>query len=130
MDEQAMLSRRERQIMDIVYSLEEARVNQVLGAMPDRLSRVTVRTMLRVLEEKGHLKHTVSGREFIYRPVRPRRRVGQSGMRRLVETFFDGSLAEAVGAHIVDPAAEIDDEELKRLAALIREARKNKKQGN
>ena len=127
MDEQAMLSRRERQIMDIVYSLKEARVNQVLEAMPDPLSRVTVRTMLRVLEEKGHLKHTVSGREFIYRPVRPRRRAGQSAMRRLVETFFDGSLAEAVGAHIVDPAAEIDDQELKRLATLIRQTRRNKK---
>ena len=100
MDEQAMLSRRERQIMDIVYSLKEASVNRVLEAMPDRLSRVTVRTMLRILEEKGHLKHSLSGREFVYRPVRPRRRVGQSAMRRLVETFFDGSLAEAVGAHI------------------------------
>ena len=127
MDEHAVLTRRERQIMDIVYSLKEARVNQVLDAMPDRLSRVTVRTMLRVLEEKGHLKHTVRGREFIYRSVRPRRRAGQSAMRRLVETFFDGSLAEAVGAHIVDPAAQIDGEELKRLAALIRQTRKNKK---
>lgn len=127
MDEHAVLTRRERQIMDIVYSLKQARVNQVLEAMPDRLSRVTVRTMLRVLEEKGHLKHTLSGREFIYRPVRPRRRAGQSAMRRLVETFFDGSLAKAVGAHIVDPAAQIDDEELERLAALIRQIRKNKK---
>jgi predicted transcriptional regulator len=119
-----MLSRRERQIMDIVYSLKVATVNQVLEAMPDRLSRVTVRTMLRLLEEKGHLKHTVQGREFVYQPVRPRRRAGQSAMRRLVETFFDGSLAEAVGAHIVDPAVEIDDEELKRLAKLIRDTRK------
>ena len=124
MDEHAALTRRERQVMDIVYSLKEARVNQVMEAIPDRLSRVTVRTMLRVLEEKGHLKHTVDGREFIYRPVRPRRRAGQSAMRRLVETFFDGSLAEAVGAHIVESGAEIDDAELKRLAALIREARK------
>lgn len=126
MDEHVTLSRRERQVMDIVYSLKEATVNQVLDAMPDRLSRVTVRTMLRVLEEKGHLKHTVLGREFIYCPVRPRRRAGQSAMRRLVETFFDGSLAEAVGAHIVDPTVEIDDQELKRLAALIRETRNKK----
>jgi predicted transcriptional regulator len=129
MDEHAALSRRERQIMDIVYSLKEATVNQVLQAMPDQLSRVTVRTMLRVLEEKGHLKHTVDGRQFIYRPVRQRRRAGQSAMRRLVDTFFDGSLVEAVGAHIVDPAAELDDDELKRLAALIREARSKKKKG-
>ena len=129
MDEHATLSRRERQIMDIVYSMKEATVNQVLESMPDQLSRVTVRTMLRVLEEKGHLKHTVDGRQFIYRPVRQRRRAGQSAMRRLVDTFFDGSLAEAVGAHMVDPAAELDDDELKRLAALIREARGKKKKG-
>ena len=76
MDQHADLTRRERQVMDIVYSLKEARVNQVLEAMPDRLSRVTVRTMLRVLEEKGHLKHTVDVREFIYRPVRQRQRTG------------------------------------------------------
>ena len=129
MDEHATLSRRERQIMDIVYRLKEATVNQVLQAMPDQLSRVTVRTMLRVLEEKGHLKHTVDGRQFIYRPVRQRRRAGQSAMRRLVDTFFDGSLAEAVSAHMVDPAADLDDDELKRLAALIREARSKKKKG-
>ena len=124
MDEHVTLSRRERQIMDIVYRLKEATVNQVVEVMSDRPSRVTVRTMLRVLEEKGHLKHTVQGREFVYRPVRPRRRAGQSAMRRLVETFFDGSLAEAVAAHIVDTGAEIDEAELKRLAVLIREARK------
>ena len=124
MDEHVTLSRRERQIMDIVYRLKEATVNQVVEVMSDRLSRVTVRTMLRVLEEKGHLKHTVQGREFVYHPVRPRRRAGQSAMRRLVDTFFDGSLAEAVAAHIVDPGAEIDEAELKRLSALIREARK------
>jgi predicted transcriptional regulator len=128
-DEHATLSRRERQIMDIVYRLKEATVNQVLQAMPDQLSRVTVRTMLRVLEEKGHLKHTVDGRQFIYRPVRQRRRAGQSAMRRLVDTFFDGSLAEAVSAHMVDPAADLDDDELKRLAALIRKTRSKKKGG-
>ena len=68
MDEHVTLSRRERQIMDIVYRLKEATVNQVVEVMSDRPSRVTVRTMLRVLEEKGHLKHTVQGREFVYRP--------------------------------------------------------------
>ncbi len=124
MDEQETLSRRERQIMDIVYSRKEATTNDVLADIPDPLSRVTVRTMLRILEEKGHLKHTTRGREFVYRPVRSRRRAGQSGMRRLLDTFFDGSLTEAVAAHMVDAAAELDEEELKRLAALIRKARK------
>jgi len=126
MDKQETLSRRERQIMDIVYSRKEATTNDVLAKIPDPLSRVTVRTMLRILEEKGHLKHTTRGREFVYRPVRARRRAGQSAMRRLLSTFFDGSLTEAVAAHMVDAAAELDEEELKRLAALIRKAPKKR----
>ena len=126
MDKQETLSRRERQIMDIVYSRKEATVNEVMADIPDPLLRVTVRTMLRILEEKGHLKHTMRGREFVYRPVRARRRAGQSAMRRLLNTFFDGSLTEAVAAHMVDAAAELDEAELKRLAALIRKAPKKK----
>lgn len=125
MDKREHLSRRERQIMDIVYSRKEATANDVLAEIPDPLSRVTVRTMLRILEDKGHLKHTTRGREFVYRPVRARRRAGQSAMRRLLDTFFDGSLTDAVAAHMVDAAAELDEGELKRLAALIRQARKN-----
>ena len=124
MDKQETLSRRERQIMDIVYSRKEATTNDVLAKIPDPLSRVTVRTMLRILEEKGHLKHITRGREFVYRPVQSRRRAGQSGMRRLLNTFFDGSLTEAVSAHMVDAAADLDEDELKRLVDMIQEARK------
>jgi BlaI family penicillinase repressor len=124
MDKQETLSRRERQIMDIVYSRKEATTNDVLAKIPDPLSRVTVRTMLRILEEKGHLKHITRGREFVYRPVRSRRRAGQSGMRRLLNTFFDGSLTEAVSAHMVDAAADLDESELKRLVDMIQEAHK------
>ena len=124
MDKQETLSRRERQIMDIVYSRKEATTNDVLAEIPDPLSRVTVRTMLRILEEKGHLKHITRGREFVYRPVRSRRRAGQSGMRRLLNTFFDGSLTEAVSAHMVDAAADLDGDELKRLVDMIQKARK------
>jgi BlaI family penicillinase repressor len=124
MDKQETLSRRERQIMDIVYSRKDATVNDVLAEIADPLSRVTVRTMLRILEEKGHLKHITRGREFVYRPVRSRRRAGQSGMRRLLNTFFDGSLTEAVSAHMVDAAADLDESELKRLVDMIQEARK------
>jgi BlaI family penicillinase repressor len=124
MDKQETLSRRERQIMDIVYSRKEATTNDVLAEIPDPLSRVTVRTMLRILEEKGHLKHITRGREFVYRPVRSRRRAGQSGMRRLLNTFFDGSLTEAVSAHMVDAAADLDEDELKRLVDMIQKSRK------
>ena len=124
MSKEETLSRRERQIMDIVYSRKEATTNDVLAKIPDPLSRVTVRTMLRILEEKGHLKHITRGREFVYRPVQSRRRAGQSGMRRLLNTFFDGSLTEAVSAHMVDAAADLDEDELKRLVDMIQKSRK------
>jgi predicted transcriptional regulator len=127
MDKHAELTRRERQIMDIVYAQREATATDVLEALDERLSRVTVRTMLRILEEKGHLKHTKRGRQFVYRPVRPRRRAGQSAMRRLLDTFFDGSLVEAVSAHMVDRAAGLEDDELRRLADLVRQAREKRR---
>ena len=78
--------------------------------------------MLRILEERGRLKHYKRSREFIYQPIRPRRHAGQSAMRRVLSTFFDGSLEKAVAAHLGDSAAELSTEELKRLAKLIRKA--------
>jgi predicted transcriptional regulator len=124
MDEQAAMSRRERQIMDIVYARGKATATEVVGAMPDPPTRTTVRTMLRILEEKGHLRHTRRGREYVYRPVRPRRRAGQSALRRMLATFFDGSLGQAVAAHLADPDAELSADELERLEGLIRRARR------
>ena len=126
MAKQNGLTRRERQIMDIVYAKRQASATDVLKMIGEPLSRVTVRTMLRILEEKGHLKHVKRSREFIYRPVQPRRRAGQTAMRRLLQTFYDGSLTEAVTSHLVDPAAELNEEELQHLAAVIRDARKKK----
>ena len=122
MDDQSQLSRRERQIMDIVYARGEASATNVLGELPNPPSRASVRTMLRILEERRHLKHYKKGREFIYQPIRPRRRAGQSAMRRVLSTFFDGSLEQAVVAHLGDSAAELSTEELNRLAELIRKA--------
>jgi BlaI family penicillinase repressor len=122
MDEQAKLSRRERQIMDIVYSLSEATVTDVLMALPDRVSRPTVRSILRTLEEKGHLKHGKRGREFVYRPVRPRHRAGQSALRRILNVFFDGSLEKALAYHLADPATNLGTRERERLIELIRSA--------
>ncbi len=122
MDEQAKLSRRERQIMDIVYGRGEASATHVLTDMPDPPSRASVRTMLRILEAKGHLNHYKRGREFIYQPIRPRRRAGQSAMRRVLSTFFDGSLEQAVAAHLSDSAADLSTEELNRLVRRIRQA--------
>jgi predicted transcriptional regulator len=118
------LSRRERQIMDIIYARGSASATQVLQDLPDPPSRVSVRTLLRILEEKGHVAHKVRGREFVYEPTRPRRREGQSALRRVLRTFFDGSLAKAVTAHMSDPAADLTREELSRLEKLVKEARK------
>jgi predicted transcriptional regulator len=126
-DEHNQLSRRERQIMDIVYARGQASATAVLEDLPDPLSRATVRTMLRILEDKGHLKHYKQGREFIYQPTRPRRRVGQSALRRVLNTFFDGSLEQAVAAHLADRGATPSAAELKRLAELLRQAREKGK---
>jgi len=116
-------SRRERQIMNIIYALGEASAIQVLGALPDPPSRTAVRTMLRILEEKGELKHRKEGREFIYQPTKPRASAGRSALRRVLHTFFDGSLEKAVAIHLLDPKSRLTAEELESLADLIRQAR-------
>ncbi len=124
MDEQSQLSRRERQIMDIIYARGKASATEVLRELPNPPSRASVRTMLRILEEREHLKHYKKGREFIYQPTSPRKRAGQSAMRRVLSTFFDGSLEQAVAAHLGDSAAKLSAKELNRLAKLIRQAEK------
>jgi predicted transcriptional regulator len=118
------LSRRERQIMDIVYARGEASAAEVLLGMADPPTKTAVRTLLRILEEKGHLKHRQEGQTYIYRPSAPRQRAGRSALRRVLDTFFDGSLEKAVAAHLSDSASELEPDELNRLAELIRQARK------
>jgi predicted transcriptional regulator len=118
------LSRRERQIMDIVYARGEASALDVVDDLPDPPSKTAVRTLLRILEEKGHLTHRQEGLKYVYRPARPRGRAGRSALRRVLRTFFDGSLEKAVAAHLGDPASELSPEELRRIADLIDQARK------
>jgi len=127
MDELAGLSRRERQIMDVVFKRGEATATQVVQEMPDAPSRTAVRTMLTILENKGHLKHTKSGREYVYQATKPRARAGRSALRRVVETFFGGSLGSAVAAHLSDPDSTLTPDELDKLAQLVRNARKGGK---
>jgi BlaI family penicillinase repressor len=117
------LSARERQIMDLVYAKGEATATEVLQALPDPPSRNAVRTFLRILEEKGHLRHRSRGREYVFRPTRPRTRAGQSAVQHVLKTFFNGSLEKAVAVHLANPAAKVSPDELKRLEDLIREAR-------
>ncbi len=121
------LSRRERQMMDIVYARGEASVVDIVRELPDPPTRNAVRTMLRILEDKGYLRHSKRGREFIFQPTTPRKRAAQSALRRVLETFFEGSLQNAVVVHLSDPKSEVSADELKHLAALIREARKKEK---
>ena len=124
MDQQSQLSRRERQIMEIVFARGTATATEVRAAMADPPTRTAVRTLLKILEGKGYLQHETRGREFVYRPTQPRGRAGQSALRGLLRTFFDGSLEKAVAAHLTDPEPRPSPEELKRLARLISEARK------
>jgi predicted transcriptional regulator len=118
------LSRRERQIMDIVYARGETRAADVAAGLPDPPTRTAVRTLLRILEQKGHLTHRQDGQTFVYRASRPRARAGRSALRRVLQTFFDGSLEKAVAAHLGDAATELSPDELNRLADLIEQARK------
>jgi predicted transcriptional regulator len=123
----AHLSRRERQIMDAVYSKGEATATEVLGTISDPPTRTAVRTLLRILEGKGHLKHLKRGREFVYQPTHSRDRAGTSAFGRAIRTFFDGSLEKAVAAYLGDPEAEIPPDELRRLSSLVNRARRKEK---
>jgi predicted transcriptional regulator len=119
-----LLSRREREIMAIVYQMARgATATDVIAAMADPPGRTAVRTFLRILEEKGHLRHTQRGREFVYHPIKPKRRVGRTALRRVLQTFYDGSLERAVAAHLSDPKSKLSTEELDELANLIEQAR-------
>jgi BlaI family penicillinase repressor len=117
------LSRRERQIMDIIYAQGGATAIEVVDRLPDPPSKTAIRTLLRILEEKGHLKHIQRGREYVYQPIQPRLRAGRSAFQRVLQTFFEGSLEKAVAAHLADSSANLAAEELKRLADLIHQAR-------
>ncbi len=114
--------------MDIIYARGPATASEVLADLPDPPSRVSVRTLLRILEEKGHVVHKARGREFVFEPTRPRKREGQSAFRRVLQTFFDGSLSKALTAHIADPAAALEPEELKHLEQLIKETRRREEE--
>jgi BlaI family transcriptional regulator, penicillinase repressor len=126
MPDATQLSKRERQIMDVIYAHGEATVTQVLAGMPDAPMRGALRTMLRILERKGHLTHRQLGREFIYRPTKPRGQAGRSALGRVLDVFFNGSLESAVAAHLSDPrrAAKLTADELERLSDLIEQAKK------
>jgi predicted transcriptional regulator len=118
------LSRRERQIMDVLYQRCRASGAEIRAALPDAPSYSAVRALLRILEEKGHIRHEEKDLRYVYFPAVPRGRVRRRALRHLVDTFFDGSAAQAV-ATLLDPSTgHLSDAELERIAKLIAKARK------
>lgn len=128
-DDHPNLTRRERQIMDLIYAAGEARARDVEAKMTDAPSYATVRTILRVLEEKGHLDHRRDGKTFIYFPTSSRDEAAESAARRLVRTFFDGSVAKAVSGILGAGEDDLDDSEIDDLERLIAEAKQRKSKG-
>jgi predicted transcriptional regulator len=118
------LSRRERQIVDILYTQGSATAAEVQAALPEPPSYSAVRAMLRVLEEKGHVRHEQDGPRYVYRPTLPRDNAKKSAMRHMLHTFFDGSAEKAISALLDDHSARLSEAELDRLAGMIAQARK------
>ena len=117
------VSRREREIMDIVHRLGRASVNDVLSALSGEPAYSTVRAQLRVLEEKGHVRHEEEGVRYVYMPAVRRHAARKSALKHLVDTFFDGSAEKAVAALLGGEATRVSGEELDRIAELIAKAR-------
>jgi BlaI family penicillinase repressor len=118
-----VLSKRERQIMDVLYRLGRATAGEVREALTGSPSDSTVRTQLRVLEGKGHVKHEELGLRFVYMPTVPRHAARKSALKHVVDTFFDGSHAKVVAALLGGEAARVSSEELERIAELVQNAR-------
>jgi len=121
------LSRRERQMMDILYARGRATAAEIHEALPDAPTYSAVRAKLRVLEEKGHIRHEEESLRYVYIPTLPRDTARRSALRHVVSTFFEGSVEQAVAALIDLSAAKLDDLELDRISHLINEAKKESK---
>lgn len=118
------LARREQQIMDIVYSRGQATAAEVMDNLPDPPSYSSVRALLRVLEEKGHLQHSMDGQRYVYSPTVARERVKRSALLRVLQTFFDNSTEDAVAALLDISQERLSDEALERMEKLIKQSRK------
>jgi len=119
------LARRERQIMDIVYASGDAGISAaaIHAALPDPPSYSAVRAILRILEGKGHLRHKSHGKQYLYLPITPRKQAAKSALRRVLETFFAGSIEQALATHLTDPKSRLTNDQAARLTKLIQDAR-------
>ena len=116
------LSRRERQIMDILFRRGSATAAEVMAELPGDTSYSTVRTQLRVLEGKGHVRHAEDGLRFVYTPIVARQTARRSALKHLVDTFFEGSTEQVVGALLGGEASRLSKDELDRIASLLAKA--------
>jgi predicted transcriptional regulator len=121
------LTKRERQIMDALYRRGRATAGEIMEALPGSPSYSTVRTQLRVLEQKGHVAHVEEGLRYVYAPTVPRHSARRSALKHLVDTFFDGSNAKVVAALLGGEGARLSPDELKRIDALVRRAREEER---
>ena len=117
------LTKRERAIMDVLYRLGRATAGEIMEQLPDAPTNSTVRTQLRVLEGKGHVRHEEHGLRYIYMPTVPRHSARRSALKHLVDTFFDGSSAKVVAALLGGEGSRLSDEDLKRIAEMVDSAR-------
>ena len=120
------LSRRERQIMDIIYQQERASAADVLAALPDPPSYSSVRALLGILESKGHVWHVKDGARYVYLPAHSRRGAARSALQQVMQTFFAGSVEQTVATLLSVSDASLSEDEWERLSALINRA----KEGN
>ena len=123
-DQASDLTRRERQIMDVIYARGRATAQEVQEGIPDAPGYSAVRALLRLLEEKGHVLHEQDGPRYVYVPTTPRTAAARSALDRVVSTFFEGSVEQTVATLLDARSRDISDDELARLARLIEEARK------
>ena len=119
-----VLTKRERQIMDLLYRLGRATATEIRESLAGQPSDSTVRTQLRVLEDKGHVRHEELGLRFVYMPTVPRHTARKSALNHLVDTFFDGSHAKVVTTLLGSDASRLSDDDLDRIAEMIASARK------
>lgn len=115
-------SRRERQILDILFEANEATATQIRLAMADAPSDATVRTILRILEEKGAVTHRKDGKRFVYRPRKRKSSAGKSALRHVLDVFYGGSLENALAAHLSDSRTKLDPQTIEKLRDLIEQA--------
>jgi BlaI family transcriptional regulator, penicillinase repressor len=118
------LSRRERQIMDVLFRKQRATAAEILEAIPDAPGYSAIRALLRILEDKGHIRHESDGARYVYLPAVPVEKAKHSAIRHLLDTFFEGNVENAVATLIDDKSRQLSREELDRIGKLIEEARK------